>query len=167
MAAFELKSFYKKDSNGKKVIDPDLFDKKAESIAASFYGKKKDSNGKEIKDSNGKEIIEGISITQLRRLFDEVKRFQQILENANGAEEAACWDAQLPYIKMIKSKVRYTIARMKKSKPNLRRYYENLSSFISQAIDLIKDKEDYLVFSSLFEAVYGFYYEYAPKESGN
>lgn len=159
MAAFRLGSFYKKDSNGKKVIDPDLFDKKAESIAASFYGKKK--------DSNEKEIIEGISITQLRRLFDEVKRFQQILENANGAEEAACWDAQLPYIKMIKSKVRYTIARMKKSKPNLRRYYENLSSFISQAIDLIKDKEDYLVFSSLFEAVYGFYYEYAPKESGN
>lgn len=161
MADFGLKSFYKKDSNGKKVIDPDLFDKTAESIAASFYG-----NGK-MKDRNGREIIEGISITQLRRLFDEVKRFQQILETANGAEEAACWEAQLPYIKMIKSKVRYTVARMKERKPNLHKYYENLSNFISKAIDLIKDKEDYLVFSSLFEAVVGFYYEYAPKESGN
>lgn len=157
MADFELKSFYKKDSNGKKVIDPDLFDKTAESIAASFYGKKQ--------DRNGREIIEEISITQLRRLFDEVKRFQKILETANGAEEAACWEAQLPYIKMIKSKVRYTVARMKESKPNLHKYYENLSNFISQAIDLIKDKEDYLVFSSLFEAVVGFYYEHAPDNS--
>lgn len=153
MAAFRLESFYKKDSNGKKVIDPDLFDKTAESIAASFYGKKK--------DRNGKEIIEGISITQLRRLFDEVKRFQKILETANGAEEAACWNAQLPYIKMIKSKVRYTVARMK-DKKTLDAYYVNLSNFISQAIDLIKDKEDYVVFSSLFEAVVGFYYEHAP-----
>lgn len=158
MAAFRLESFYKKDGNGKKVIDPDLFDKTAESIAASFYG-----NGK-MKDRNGKEIIEGISITQLRRLFDEVKRFQKILETANGAEEAACWEAQLPYIKMIKSKVRYTVARMK-DKKNLDAYYVNLSNFISQAIDLIKDKEDYLVFSSLFEAVVGFYYEHAPDNS--
>lgn len=144
-----LKSFYK-TTEGKKVIDPDLFDKTAKSYALSFSSKQEDK------------ITGEVSITQLRRLFDEVKRFQQILETATEGEEEAVWEKQLPYIKMIRSKVHYTIARMKSQKMN--RYYDNLAQFISGGIDLIKTREDYFVFSSLFEAVYGFYYEYAPKE---
>lgn len=147
-----IQSFYTKDENGKPVICPDLFDKEAREIAESFFSK------------NSKGYNEGISITQLRRLFDEVKRFRQILEAAGDGDGAGVWAAQLPYIKMIRSKLSYTIARMVKSKAALEYYYRQLSSFIDQCIDLIKEKEDFFVFCSLFEAVYGFYYENAPKE---
>lgn len=145
----DIKSFYKIDAD-KKTIDPDLFDKTAKAIADSFF---------EVKENR---FTVGVSITQLRRLYDEVKRFQQRLEIAGADTET--WEKELPYIKMIKSKVNYTVARMVKTKPKAAQYYKNLSSFIYQSIDLIKTMDDYFVFCSLFEAVYGFYYEHAPKD---
>lgn len=148
----DLKSFYQTNNEGKKIIDPKLFDNTANDIAASFYGK------------NEKGRSAGVSITQLRRLFDEVKRFEQILETSSKDTEEDTWNKQYPYIRMIKSKVNYTVARMIKTKQDAKKYYDNLSRFISQSIDLVKTREDYFVFSSLFEAVYGFYYENAPKE---
>lgn len=156
-----IQSFYTKDENGKPVICPDLFDKEAREIAESFFCKYTyvDEYSKKPKEN-----IVGISITQLRRLFDEVKRFRQILETAHEEGDTDVWAAQLPYIKMIRSKLKYTIARMIKNKSATKNYYRNLSSFIDQCIDLIKEQKDYFVFCSLFEAVYGFYYENAPKE---
>ena len=62
---------------------------------------------------------------------------------------------------MLKSKIAYDVARVKAN--NDKPYYKNLSDFISSCIDKVKTKEDYHVFVSLFEAVYGFYYELAPK----
>ena len=63
---------------------------------------------------------------------------------------------------MIKSKVHYATARAKKDKKNDAIYYDNLCDFISEGIELIKSPQDYHVFVSLFEAVYGFYYEKRP-----
>lgn len=139
--AVEIKSFYKP---GTDVPEQDLFDKKAQEIAESFVGK----------DGWGNDI--GVSSTQLRRVFDEVKRYERLLSGTD-----AKWEEQLPYIKMIKSKVAYTVARAAKTKPKERGVYKNLEAFISSGINLIKTEKDYHVFVSLFEAVYGFYYDIA------
>jgi CRISPR-associated protein Csm2 len=138
-----IRSFYKDDH---KTIDPELFDSKAKEVAKSFIGN----------DDRGYPI--GVSSSQLRRLFDEVKRFEQILLLSTDQ-----WDKQLPYIKMIKSKVAYSVARAAAKKDSDKAVYKNLEKFISSSIDQIKKEQDYHVFVSLFEAAYGFYYELAPK----
>lgn len=143
--AVEIKSFYKA---GTDIPLEDLFDEQAQKIAESFVGKNK----------KGFEI--GVSSTQLRRIFDEVKRYERVLL---GTETK--WEEQLPYIKMIKSKVAYTVARASKTKPEEKGVYKNLEEFISSGINLIKTEKDYHIFVSLFEAVYGFYYEKAPKSA--
>jgi len=78
----EIDGFYTDDGNPKK----ELFDKKAKDIADS---------------------IVGVSATQLRRIYDEVKRFEQIISQEN-------WSSQYPYILMIKSKTRYAVAKATK-----------------------------------------------------
>lgn len=138
----KITSFYKADG---KTVQEDLFDSVALNVAKSFKGKNK----------IGKDI--GVTSTQLRRIFDEVKRFEQILSLQENQ-----WEKQLPYIKMIKSKVAYSVARAAKQKSEEKGVYKNLEAFISSGIDLIKTQEDYHIFVNLFEAAYGFYYELAP-----
>ena len=138
-----IKAFYKSSTE---TALPDLFDKTAQEVAASFAGKNK----------AGKDM--GVSSTQLRRIYDEVKRFEQLLATSGNQ-----WEEQLPYIKMVKSKVAYAVARAAKQKPEEKAVYKNLEIFISSCINLIQKEKDYHVFVSLFEAVYGFYYEKAPK----
>lgn len=144
----KIASFYKSDG---KTVQEDLFDSIALNVAESFKGKNK---------SGSKDI--GVTSTQLRRIFDEVKRFEQILSLQENQ-----WEKQLPYIKMIKSKVAYSVARAAKQKSEEKRVYKNLEAFISSGIDLIKTQEDYHIFVNLFEAAYGFYYELAPKNCLN
>ena len=140
MGYYQLQ-FYKSGN----TVCTDLFDSTAKKIAESF--KEKNKFGNEI----------GITITSLRRIFDEVKRFKRLIAQDSDFE------AQLPYIKMIKSKVTYTVARAIKQKQSEKAVYENLERFITEGIDLIHNKKDYETFVSLFEAVYGFYYELAPE----
>lgn len=142
--AVEIKSFYK---DGTETPMEDLFDTQAQKIAETFVGK------------NKRGIAIGVSSSQLRRIFDEVKRFERNLSLAGSK-----WEEQLPYIKMIKSKVAYSVARAAKSKPEEKGVYQNLEKFISSSINLIKAEKDYRIFVALFEAVYGFYYELAPKK---
>lgn len=137
----EVPEFYQ---NGTKTVREDLFDKIAEDIAKSLTDKKN-----------------GVSITSLRRIFDEVKRFKQLLSTEDD------FAMQLPYIRMIKSKVAYTVARAGKDKKEAKKLYDNLKHFIESGIDRINTKKDYEVFVSLFEAVYGFYYERAPENKNN
>ena len=111
-----------------------------------------------FKGKNKKGFDIGVTSTQLRRIFEEVKRFEQILLSSEDQ-----WEKQLPYIKMIKSKVAYTVARASKQKSEEKGVYKNLEVFISSCIDLIKKQEDYHIFVNLFEAAYGFYYDLAPK----
>lgn len=141
-APVKIETFYKADG---KTVDENLFDSMALNIAKSFKGKNK----------KGQDI--GVTSTQLRRIFDEVKRFEQILTLQENQ-----WEKQLPYIKMIKSKVSYSVARAAKQKSEEKGVYKNLEHFISSGIDLIKTQEDYHIFVNLFEAAYGFYYELAP-----
>ena len=144
-------SFYEQGTN---KIRPELFNKFAEEVAKSFAFVKKND-----KDYGPKEFRNGVTSTQLRRMFDEVKRYETLIHDDNKDS----WEKYLPYIKMIKSKVHYAVARAKR-RCNERdeKYYDNLSSFISEGIELVNSVEDYHVFVSLFEAVYGFYYENRP-----
>ena len=124
--------------DGNRIVRPKLFDEDAKKIAESFSSR------------NDRGYPEGVGSTQLRRLFDEVKRFDQLLQ-----ADPEQWDKQLPYIKMIKSKIRYTVARATKTKPALEKYYKKLADFIANGIDLIENRQDYEVFLALFEAVTG------------
>jgi len=136
----ELKreDFYKNEKE--KIVNPELFADKAEEIAGKFIR---------------------ISHSQMRRLYDEVKRLDQSLFVAPDA-----WQEIEPYIRMVKSKVAYNVARaMVKNDRDNKDAYENLSSFVKSGIGIVKDKEDFHVFTALFEAVYGFYYEKTPKEN--
>lgn len=142
-AAVKISSFYKDDG---KTVNDNLFGDVAKKVAESFKGK------------NRKGVEIGVTSTQLRRLFEEVKRFEQILMVSDNQ-----WEKQLPYIKMIKSKVVYTVARASKQKSEEKGVYKNLEEFISSCIDLIKTQEDYHIFVNLFEAAYGFYYGLAPR----
>jgi len=127
-------------------ILPELFDTVAKDYAKSFASSSS--------NKDGSLRWEGVTKTQLRRFFDEVKRFEQILPNST-------WQEQLPFIKMLKSKINYGVARVK-SKGNSKGY-DKFAEFITEGIDLIKKEKDYHTFVSLFEAVYGFYYETATK----
>lgn len=143
---YELGSFLEGDK-----LKDHLFDDIAEKIASSFVGK----------NNYGNPI--GVTPTQLRRIFDEVKRFDRVLET-----DSSKWTEQKPYIQLIKSKVAYTVARAKnkapKSDASTRAAYDNLYYFISNGIKESIDFEKYHIFVSLFEAVYGFYYEKAPRD---
>ena len=142
MPVEKINSFYK---NGE--IRPELFDTVAERIAKTFAKV----------DENNPKKRNGVTSTQIRRLFDEVKRYDRLITDEKS------WIEQKPYIKMIKAKVHYTVARCKKNdKPNAF-FYDNLSAFLTEGIDLVNTAKDYRVFVSLFEAVYGFYYENRPE----
>jgi len=131
-----------------KSVNPDLFDGIARNIAESFVSK----------DKFNKPC--GVGRTQMRRLFDEVKRFEQ---NLDGKEET--WKKHFPYIKMIKSKLSYNITRAIERNRDSAAGYNNLSRFISEGIGQVKNEDDYRIFAALFEAVYGFYYEKSPREN--
>jgi len=123
-----IESFY--IDQEKKTVHSDLFDGKAQEIA--------------------KNII-GVTTNQLRRIYDEVKSIEPKL-NSIAFEELE------PYIRMIKVKARYNIARVKNKRNE--KAYKYLTSFINEGIGEVKNKKDFYVFLSLFEAVYGFYFEF-------
>ena len=108
------------------------------------------------------EEIQKVSKTQMRRIYDELKRLKRKVERADEQE----FTKLLPYIFMEKSKIAYTVARAKKNKKKEDGdSYENLKKIIEKYITTgnIKQKGDYLVFCDLMEAIIGFHYEKAPE----
>jgi len=136
-----------------KPLDRDLFDGIAKKIAGSFV---------RVVGEGDKKKSFGAGKTQIRRIYDDVKRFEQKLDGTNET-----WKEHEPYFRMIKSKLSYNIARaIEKAKGDgTVKGYKEFSDFITKGIDQVDNEEHYRVFTSLFEAVYGFYYENAPKEN--
>ena len=130
-----------------KTVNADLFDGIAKNIADSFVSVKFNKPC-------------GVGRTQMRRLYDEVKRFEQ---NLDGTQEK--WNKQYPYIRMIKSKLSYNITRAIEKNRDSADGYKKLFDFITEGIRQVKNEDDYRVFAALFEAVYGFYYEKSPREN--
>ncbi|GBU24449.1 hypothetical protein R83H12_01079 [Fibrobacteria bacterium R8-3-H12] len=125
-------------------ITPEFFNSNAQNYANSFVKSYTDSRG---------QVKYGVTKTQLRRIFDEVKRFENI-------------PFDLPHIKMIISKTKYAVARAKQKNSRAAEQYKALDKFIEDGINSIKNETHYKNFVSLFEAVYGFYYENAPQGEG-
>ena len=90
----------------------------------------------------------GITTHQVRKFYDEVKKYQGLLDKNEPYKKIK------PLIIMLKSKAKYASTK----KPKMKIFYE----FIKQSIDKIKtggediEKKKFHAFCLFFEAVYGF-----------
>ena len=123
----------------KKLIDPELFSAKAETLAKEIYKEQQESKGGKANKP-----------TQIRKFYDEVIRFDSMVK-ANNEE----FENMLPYIKMLNAKVAYAMGRDLVSK--------GFKDFISYSLGQIHTKDDFDVFADLFEAFMGYYKFYDEK----
>ena len=113
------------DADG--YIRAELLDKEAQDIAGQF---------------------KRITTHQVRRFYDEVKKYQGLLDKNEPYKKIK------PLIIMLKSKAKYAASKKKE----MRIFYE----FIKQSIDNIKtggediEKKKFNAFCLFFEAIYGF-----------
>lgn len=128
------------DHEGK--IPPELYDATAKGIAERFV--------------DGKATV---SKHQLRRLYDDVKRIKRRLDNQQASDSESAWEFALPEIKLMKSKIAYVAARASAQDRKATAQYQAFKQFVDQGIDQSNDPKSFNTFVTLFEAVYGFYYE--------
>lgn len=102
------------------------------------------------------ESLKRVSKTQMRKVFDEIKRFKFMLD-ANKS-----WDTVYPLILMQKAKISYLCKRKSDDSKNDASYYANLKKLIFRLIDMCNSQESYKAYVTFIEALYGFYYEIAP-----
>lgn len=123
------------EGNDTNKIKLDLFDAQAEKAA--------------------KEIIEEgkNKINQIRIFYNQ---FIVINEKINNSEEN--FRRQLPYIKMIKARAKYS-----KGRKNIGDYFE---SFLLKCVDKVNTLQDFRLICSFFETVVG-YATYYDKEHHN
>lgn len=120
-------------------IDPLLFSETAEAMAKKLNQERVQSRDKLNKP------------TQIRKFFDEVIRFQGMIQN--NPEQ---FNELLPYIKMINAKAAYATGRDLIG--------TEFKGFLSDSLKQINDCQDFELFCSFFEAFLGFYKYYAEKE---
>jgi len=110
-------------------IRPELFDDEAKDIAKKLKGAR-------------------ITTHQVRRFYDEVKRYKARLDQGEPYKRIK------PLIVMLKSKAKYAATK----KPNMSIFYD----FIEKSVDYVKEgdeeiqKKKFDAFCLFFEAVYGF-----------
>jgi len=119
----------------KRLLDPELFSKKAESLAQKIG--EEDPNKSKNKRS------------QLRRFYDEIIRLNTM------AQANKDWNTILPLVHMIIAKTVYAKGR------NL--VTDSFVEMMKSGIEQIHDKEDLQVFANFLEAFMGFYQIYGPK----
>lgn len=89
----------------------------------------------------------GVTATQLRNFFNEVKALQSRIE-------AGGFVANEAMIGLLKSKSAYAYARAEKKRKT---GFEYLKNMIEQCVDLSKSEEAFNDFALFFEAVMGFF----------
>ena len=89
----------------------------------------------------------GVTATQLRNFFNEVKALQSRIEAGGFAVNEAM-------VGLLKSKAAYAYARAEKKRKT---GFEYLKSMIEQGSDLSKSEEAFNDFALFFEAVMGFF----------
>lgn len=89
----------------------------------------------------------GVTATQLRNFFNEVKALQSRIEAGGFAHNEAI-------IGLLKSKAAYAYARAEKRR---KRGFEYLKNMIEQCVDLSRSEEAFNDFVLFFEAVMGFF----------
>jgi len=123
-------------NEGKKPnINPDLFSEVAENLAKGIASEKGGNRNKP---------------TQIRKFYDEVVRFDNMLkENTDEFENI------LPYFKMLNAKAAYAMGRDLIS--------QKFKDFIADGVRQVQDRQDFTVFAGLFEAFMGYYKFYDKK----
>jgi CRISPR-associated protein Csm2 len=119
----------------KRLLDPELFSKKAESLAQKIG--EEDPNKSKNKRS------------QLRRFYDEIIRLNTM------AQANKDWNTILPLVHMIVAKTVYAKGR--------KLVTDSFVEMMKSGIEQIHDKEDLQVFANFLEAFMGFYQIYGPK----
>jgi len=117
-------------------IDPELFSTTAEELA---------------KKINGERTTKINNPTQIRKFFEEVIRFQGLIQS--NPEQ---FSELLPYIKMLNAKAAYAAGRDLIG--------VEFKSFLSDSLKQVNAREDFEIFCSFFEAFLGFYKYYAEKD---
>jgi CRISPR-associated protein Csm2 len=123
-----------------KQIDPDLFSGIAESLAKEVNNERVQSRDKLNKP------------TQIRKFFDEVIRYQGMIQATPDD-----FIAMLPYIKMLNAKAAYANGRDLIG--------SSFKSFIEGSLKQVSTREDFDIFCTLFEAFMGFYKFCVEKDS--
>jgi len=96
----------------------------------------------------------GLSSSQLRKFFTEVKAFEKRLREIDTNEY---FQKTLPLIKMLKAKVSYASSATS-SRDKVPREFVN---FVCEKIDKIQNKEDFKAFVLHFESVVGYFYSFS------
>lgn len=125
-----------------------------------YADKSKEIVGKDLYDTTAKAIADsllGISQTRLRRFFDEVK---SIARHPGFKTDFAKEEAS---IALLKSKIAYMIGRASNDRDE-KASLNNLKRFFDIGLNQVDSAASYLVFVTLFEAVYGFFYEKSRKK---
>lgn len=121
-------------------------------------GKLNPENFKQAVLVSAAEAIKNVSKSQMRKIFDEIKRFKFMLE------EGAGWDDVYPLVLMQKAKISYLCKRSSDTNKNDASYYKNLKDLTFALIDKCDSEKAYEAYVNFMEALYGFYYEIAPKK---
>jgi len=121
----------------KKLMDPMLFSRTAETFALQIAQEHQSERGKPNKR------------TQLRKFFDET-----VSLNMAAKANPVNWPNQLPLVHMLTAKAAYAQGRNLISKGFL--------EFIRNSVEQIERPEDLEVFTTLFESFVGFYRLHGP-----
>jgi CRISPR type III-A-associated protein Csm2 len=122
------------EGNDKNKIKLDLFDDQA--------------------DNNAKQIVnEGNNKNQIRIFYNQ---FLVLNAKINNPDD---FYRQLPYIKMIKARAKYS-----KGRGHIKNYFE---TFLLKCVDAINNLQDFKIICNFFEAVVGYatYYEEEKKKN--
>lgn len=122
----------------KEIIDPKLFSKKAEEFAKAVAQEHQTD-----RNSNKR--------TQLRKFYDEIVRLNML-----GKSNPESWENIIPLVNMVTAKAAYAKGRKLIS--------DGFLEFIKTGIDQIETPKDLDVFTTFFEAFYGFYKMHGPKD---
>jgi CRISPR-associated protein Csm2 len=91
-------------------------------------------------------VRERLNSSQLRKFYHEVKALEAKIA-------AGGFEANAPFVKMMRSKVAYACpARGEKKIP------ESFAQFLWQHIEQVRSERDFKAFCTVFEAVVGFFY---------
>jgi len=134
--AWEAKGYYHEcNEKGKKRIKISLLTGEAEGWAKKFVNARPE-----------------LTSAQIRRFYNEIKALEAKIDGK--AEEAEEFDINLPFIKMLKSKVAYACPKNSSSK----KVPLEFRDFMDECVDGINEQEDFKAFTKVFEAVVGYFY---------
>jgi CRISPR-associated protein Csm2 len=124
-------------------------DREAQALEPTLFSEKAERFAKQLARDNENNRARVNKRTQLRKFYDEVTRLNQLAKAQQGR-----WENILPMVHMLTAKAAYASGRKLVS--------DNFLDFIRSCVNQVETRRDLEVFSSLFEAIMGFYRLHGP-----